>query len=160
MQAAFHRWGWLLLLSCSGCAMCASPYDCQYMSYGGLRERTDMVHGRVGSVYNPATEINHVVPKTVSALPAEEIVQPGDTSPTPAKVKPDTAGEKRDPAGAKRAQPPSSGPGSDLPDLPQGTMELPDLDADKAPANDGSNELPDREAQRDTDWTHNAFSAY
>ena len=50
--------GCLTLLVFCGCAMCANPHDCKYAAYGGRRERTDMVHGRVGSVFDPAPEVS------------------------------------------------------------------------------------------------------
>lgn len=37
----------------SGCAICANPHDCKYPAYGGIIERVDQVHGRVGSLYGP-----------------------------------------------------------------------------------------------------------
>lgn len=54
---------WLALVSilsmvCSqGCTMCANPHDCKYAAYGGTRPRADQVHGRVGSILDPAAEI-------------------------------------------------------------------------------------------------------
>ncbi len=39
-----------LIVSASGCAMCYTPYDDTYSAYGGIRERQDRVHGRVGSI--------------------------------------------------------------------------------------------------------------
>lgn len=32
-----------------GCALCSTPYDYDYVTYGGRTPRTDMRHGRVGS---------------------------------------------------------------------------------------------------------------
>ena len=49
--------GWVLILGfapCMGCAMCDSSYDNHYAAYGGLFERLDREHGRVGSVFAPA----------------------------------------------------------------------------------------------------------
>jgi hypothetical protein len=48
-----------VLLICSplallaGCAMCCSPFDYAYPTYGGKWQRTDREHGRVGSLYTP-----------------------------------------------------------------------------------------------------------
>ena len=39
-----------LLSSLSGCALCFTPYDDHYNAYGGVAERQDPVHGRVGSI--------------------------------------------------------------------------------------------------------------
>ncbi len=41
--------GWLTA-SCLGCSVCPSPYDYDYGTYGTKTPRTDMRHGRVGSV--------------------------------------------------------------------------------------------------------------
>ena len=45
---------WMLLgcltASCLGCSVCPSPYDYDYGTYGTKTPRTDMRHGRVGSV--------------------------------------------------------------------------------------------------------------
>ncbi len=46
----------LPLLTLCGCAMCQDCFDEYYAAYGGRRPRTDMVHGRVGSIIDPATE--------------------------------------------------------------------------------------------------------
>ncbi len=54
-----YRFGWALYaglaLSSAGCTMCAqTPEDYSYAAYGGLVQRADMVHGRVGSAFAPA----------------------------------------------------------------------------------------------------------
>lgn len=45
---------WILIgglsASCLGCSVCPSPYDYDYGTYGTKTPRTDMRHGRVGSV--------------------------------------------------------------------------------------------------------------
>jgi len=45
---------WMLIgglsASCLGCSVCPSPYDYDYGTYGTKTPRTDMRHGRVGSV--------------------------------------------------------------------------------------------------------------
>ncbi len=38
-----------IVASMSGCTICCSPYDFDYMSSGTKLQRTDMTHGRVGS---------------------------------------------------------------------------------------------------------------
>lgn len=46
----------LLLFTCclmqTGCAMCCGTYDEAYNGYGGLYEREDLFHGRVGSPFS------------------------------------------------------------------------------------------------------------
>lgn len=37
----------------AGCAMCCSPYDYAYPTYGGKWQRVDRDHGRVGSIFTP-----------------------------------------------------------------------------------------------------------
>ncbi|MCY2976321.1 MAG: hypothetical protein NTW52_16825 [Planctomycetota bacterium] len=39
----------LSLISPIGCALCSSPFDLDFVTYGGKTPRTDMRHGRVGS---------------------------------------------------------------------------------------------------------------
>ena len=45
---------WILIgglsASCLGCSVCPSPYDYDYGTYGTKTPRTDMRHGRVGSI--------------------------------------------------------------------------------------------------------------
>jgi len=38
----------------AGCSMCGSPFDHAYGGYGGVTERYDRFHGRVGSAFAPA----------------------------------------------------------------------------------------------------------
>ena len=51
-----HVLGWtrctLLLILCGGCSICPSPYDYDYGTYGTKTPRTDMRHGRVGSLFS------------------------------------------------------------------------------------------------------------
>ena len=54
-QQRFHRpgrWALLALLGAcfAGCSICPSPYDYDYGTYGTKTPRTNMRHGRVGSV--------------------------------------------------------------------------------------------------------------
>jgi len=149
--------GCLTLLGCWGCSMCASPYDCQYAAYGGLRERTDMVHGRVGSVFDPAPEINHAAATRQSPqpTPADEpdgVLGPADGpdgAPGPADdVRGDTDTHPPDelpsPADAVPPIRPPGTPDSDLPNLPEGTIELPELNGSEIPGADGNrNGLPE-----------------
>lgn len=39
-----------LAVSSTGCALCYTPYDDHYNAFGGVVERQDRVHGRVGSI--------------------------------------------------------------------------------------------------------------
>jgi hypothetical protein len=157
--------GYLMLLGCVGCTMCASPFDCQYVAYGGVRERTDMIHGRVGSRFDPAPEINHVRPEQQSPTPAgpqepaaaapESDGEPGAARPPETLPSP--------PPGTSPIRPGEATPDAELPDVPEGTLELPNgdspLDAlpemplDAAPESDSLESLPDdsddRSAQRD-----------
>lgn len=36
----------------AGCAICCGPYDYNYPAFGGTVQRSDPVHGRVGSIYS------------------------------------------------------------------------------------------------------------
>jgi hypothetical protein len=50
--------GWsclaIVALLASGCATCCSPYDDAYGHVGGIIQRADLCHGRVGSAFAPA----------------------------------------------------------------------------------------------------------
>ena len=43
-----------LLAATTGCAMCGSPFDYTYSTYGGKWQREDEMSGRVGSLFEPA----------------------------------------------------------------------------------------------------------
>lgn len=59
-----------LAISATGCAMCYTPYDDAYSAYGGVRERQDLFHGRVGSVLSdPAMQ--YAEPGGMSDQPTE-----------------------------------------------------------------------------------------
>ena len=65
----------LLLLVCVvahvGCvAMCQNSYDCYYGAYGGVRDRIDRVHGRVGSIFDPAASLDEVIRRPEEPLMA------------------------------------------------------------------------------------------
>ena len=55
-----------MILTCAlftGCAsMCDSSFDCDFHAFGGIRDRIDRRHGRVGSVFDPASAQPAVVP--------------------------------------------------------------------------------------------------
>ncbi len=130
--------GGLWLLAGSGCAMCANPHDCKFAAYGGLRERTDMVHGRVASVFDPAPEVIQGGPSQQSPTPAP-LAPDGELIPPP-----DSGGELGNgirppadafPPSAESTERPSQSPSPNLPELPEGgTIELPDLDLDRPPS--------------------------
>ena len=42
----------LTLGSASGCALCCSPYDDDYVMYGSVTPRLDQQHGRSGSIFS------------------------------------------------------------------------------------------------------------
>lgn len=130
--------GCLSLFITCGCAVCASSHDCKYAAYGGIRERADMVRGRVGSVFDPAPEISHVdrsgqSPQRVDPdFDAPELWDDEDR---------DAAAESDEPTVEdpdRTETPPSLLPDDDateLPDIPNdgGTIELPELDGETPP---------------------------
>ena len=58
-----------------GCAMCTTPHDHDYPTYGGSWERIDRTHGRVGSVFEPAG----APAEEVAELSAENVAEPMST---------------------------------------------------------------------------------
>jgi hypothetical protein len=125
--------GCLMLLVSSGCAMCANPYDDSYAAYGGRRERTDMVHGRVGSVFDPAPEIIHEVPQEQSPQPATpEPPETPETTETPTPDRPSIEA----PLELDGLPEEDVEPDTELPELPNGTIELPELEPGQMPAPD------------------------
>lgn len=134
-----RRSAWLIaclsLFVCKACTLCANPHDCKYAGYGGVRERVDLVHGRVGSVFDPALEISHVAAsrqspqEPVLADPIDrdgadpELSTPDQSMPdpsTPAQPTPDVAPPTR------RPEPPAA----EVPLPENGSIELPDFDDD------------------------------
>ncbi len=65
-------------LSSVGCTMCAqTPEDYTYAAYGGIVQRADRVHGRVGSAFSPAEGAPvHAGPYDAS-LDAPALLTPG-----------------------------------------------------------------------------------
>jgi hypothetical protein len=53
-QTAFYFLVSVILLPLAGCAMCAGPFDADYSAEGGVWERHDPSHGRVGSAFSDA----------------------------------------------------------------------------------------------------------
>ena len=51
-RLSFPVLGFLLVatLSATGCSLCCSPYNDDYLTYGSRTPRLDMKHGRVGSI--------------------------------------------------------------------------------------------------------------
>lgn len=64
------------LIGTLGCSLGAHPHDCKYAAYGGLIDRVDRVHGRVGSVLDPALVVT------------ENAAEMADPEPTPAAAPP------------------------------------------------------------------------
>jgi hypothetical protein len=125
--------GCLSLLVSGGCAMCAHPYDCWYAAYGGLRQRTDMADGRVGSVFDPAPEVSYAPGKQQSPqpTPAEEpapAIKPPDESGLPTPQAPTTGPTTPLPTTEQRFE-------EKLPELPEGTLELPEPGPEPEPGN-------------------------
>ncbi len=98
--------GCLWLLASLGCTMCANPHDCKYAAFGGVRQRSDRVHGRLGSDIDPAPESAIVMAKTEPIL----VPVPADDQPWP-EVAPD-AGGMSFPADDDVPEPAASGPDS------------------------------------------------
>ncbi len=60
-----------LAISATGCAMCHTEFDDAYSAYGGIRDRQDRFHGRVGSILSdPAMQ--YAEPGGMSDTPTEE----------------------------------------------------------------------------------------
>lgn len=59
----------------AGCAMCCSPFDYSYPTYGGKWQRVDREHGRVGSAFTPhaGVKVKEGKPVEGDANDAEEI---------------------------------------------------------------------------------------
>ena len=50
----------LFISACIGCTISKGTFDHRFAAYGGLRDRLDRVHGRVGSVLDPAASLEPV----------------------------------------------------------------------------------------------------
>lgn len=80
-----------LLAAATGCAVCGSPFDYTYSTYGGKWQRDDETSGRVGSLFEPAGPVppgdgQAATPASAptvapSVEPANGPVNPGDASP-------------------------------------------------------------------------------
>ena len=78
MLRKLHWFGLLSAVSCSlGCALCCSPDDYNYGTYGGRWQRHDMSTGRVGSAFAEAGYDS--VGDAPAAEPSTDFeLQPGD----------------------------------------------------------------------------------
>lgn len=111
MRFLLHPWIVIAAaLAASGCAVCASPDDEAYSSYGGIVERHDPYHGRVGSAFAPPGEI-HLASASEEVLDSQtEEIEQGE--PTPADAAPlDRQREGTEPS--PLTQPESAPPASD-----------------------------------------------
>ena len=90
---------WILIgglsASCLGCSVCPSPYDYDYGTYGTKTPRTDMRHGRVGSVLSdpvyrggePLAEPGAMTEGVIyEGVTTEEIISEGVISGEPQRV--------------------------------------------------------------------------
>ena len=55
--------------SLSGCSLCCSPYTDDYLTHGSRTPRSDMRHGRVGSILSEQAEIV----REYSTLPQDDL---------------------------------------------------------------------------------------
>jgi hypothetical protein len=65
-----------IVVAAGGCAICASPDDEAYASYGGIVERHDPYRGRVGSAFTPAVETVSHSEEVAEEWPEGEFVEP------------------------------------------------------------------------------------
>ncbi len=94
----------LIIAGTFGCSICCGPDDYNYGAYGGLHTRSDMQHGRVGSVFSdpngsaikltPYTEFSEPVEPSSEKLPSQE--KPKNDLPDP-----DSKDKKNDGSGTK-----------------------------------------------------------
>jgi hypothetical protein len=134
----------LSLASLTGCAMCASDLDCYYPAYGGKRARADMVHGRVGSIIDPAHESTESflvepdeLPDSASVVDGEPTAADASSDTTPDKDAEEAGTENQVPEGPELRSPFRSTPNdgeSEVPeeagetDVQEETMETADFD--------------------------------
>ena len=65
-----------LLVSLSGCTICSSPFDYDYGGYVSKTPRTDMRHGRVGSLFSDPSGMS--VPSSSSQATLSDDATPTD----------------------------------------------------------------------------------
>ena len=138
----------LLSLTTMGCALCASPHDCKYAAYGGSVARTDLVHGRVGSIIDPApvhrvageTDSDQITPEQLDDATADPYAEETPTPADPGERPGDSGVDGGDESGA--TVPDDTSP-LDLPELPDGDggFDLPEID-DPTPPGDVEAGLP------------------
>jgi hypothetical protein len=61
-------------LSATGCSLCCSPYNDDYVTFGSRTPRLDMKHGRVGSIFSDPQVSSH----SYASEPTEGIEYEGD----------------------------------------------------------------------------------
>lgn len=65
----------------AGCTMCPQPpEDYTYAAYGGLIQRADMMHGRVGSAFAPAEGAAEMVHEYEGAYPGPVLLSPEESA--------------------------------------------------------------------------------
>jgi len=115
-----------LLSSTSGCAVCCNPHDCKYPAYGGVIERLDPVHGRVGSLYGPQPVF--VPGDRPAPPPATRELQPtptlpdANTSEQPKEEAPKLPSEDRDPRPSQPFDPDQPDDDLDFPPPPDDAL--------------------------------------
>ena len=76
-------WGLCVICTLTGCTLCFTPYDDHYNAFGGLVERQDRVHGRVGSILSdPALQYTDTASISDEAT-QEDLYPPDMPSPQP-----------------------------------------------------------------------------
>ena len=53
----------------TGCAMCCGTYDYAYAGHGGKYQRSDLVHGRIGSPFSDPNLANRSESETLDSTP-------------------------------------------------------------------------------------------
>ena len=61
----------LSLISPIGCALCCSPFDPDFVTYGGKTPRVDMRHGRVGSNFSDPQFVGYAADHSTPLKPME-----------------------------------------------------------------------------------------
>lgn len=69
-----------ILTGTTGCSICCGPYDYDYPTFGGLKQRVDRRHGRVGSVFSDPSITHAYSEVAVSNQPASGTMTPVDPS--------------------------------------------------------------------------------
>lgn len=93
------------LAAASGCSICASPDDEAYPAYGGIVQRQDPYHGRVGSAFGSGVAaVSHegefseeIGDDFVKEWPSDELGSAVDEAPAEVIPAPETQPESGDP---------------------------------------------------------------